>query len=182
VAGFRHLGDEQVARLARFEVVRARFAAPDGTEFTRDVVRNPGAVAAVPLLDDGHTALLVRQYRGPVDAVLLELPAGLLDVDGEDPADAMRRELVEEVGRTAASLTELVRAHMSAGFTDHEVTVYLAAGLQEVPTDRQGVEEAHMTVEEVGLHDAPRLVADGTITDGKTIIGLLAAREHLGIR
>jgi 8-oxo-dGTP pyrophosphatase MutT (NUDIX family) len=179
---FRHLGDEPVAELARFTVVRARFAAPDGAEFERDVVRNPGAVAAVPLLDDGETALLVRQYRGPIDATLLELPAGLLDVEGEPPEDCLRRELVEEVGRTATAVEHLVTAHVAAGFSDHTVAIYLATGLAEVPADRQGPEEEHMTIEEVSLHDVPRLMADGTLTDAKTLIGLLATRERLGLR
>lgn len=180
--GFRHLGDEPVAELARFSVVRGRFAAPDGSEFTRDVLRNPGAVSAVPLLDDGETVLLVRQYRGPIDADLLELPAGLLDVEGEPPEECLRRELVEEVGRTATALEHLVTVHPAAGFSDHTVAIYLATGLAEVAADRQGPEEEHMTVEELSLRDVPARLADGTLTDAKTLIGLLAARERLGLR
>lgn len=181
-AGFRHLGDEDVVDRPRLRVVSARFAAPDGTEFTRSVARTVGAVAAVPVRDDGHTVLLVRQYRGAVDRELLELPAGLLDVDGEEPDAAMHRELVEEIGRRADLLDHLVTAVVAAGFSDHTVAIYLATGLHGVPTDRQGVEEAHMTVEEVSLLDVPRLLADGTLDDAKTIIGLLAARERLGLR
>jgi ADP-ribose pyrophosphatase len=181
-AGFRHLGDDEVHAGARLRVVRARFAAPDGSEFTRDVVRNLGAVAVVPLLDDGITVVLVRQYRGPIDALLLEIPAGLLDVDGEDPEDCARRELIEEVGYEAGAMTHLLTAHVAAGFSDHTVAVHLATGLTEVGQDLQGPEEEHMTVERLSLHDVPRLVADGTLTDAKTIMGLLAVREHLGLR
>lgn len=182
MTGFRHLGDEDVVDRPRLRVVTARFAGPDGAEFTRSVARTVGAVAAVPLLDDGTTALLVRQYRGAIDTDLLEIPAGLLDVDGEEPEAAMRRELVEEVGRRADHLTHLATAVVAAGFSDHTVSVYLAIGLHEVPAARQGIEEEHMTVEAVSLVDAPRLIAAGTLTDAKTIIGLLAARERLGIR
>lgn len=181
--GFRHLGDEEVySGGRRLRVVRGTFAAPDGSTFSRDVVRTLGAVAVVPLLDDGETVLLVRQYRGPLDALLLEIPAGLLDVDGEPPAACARRELVEEIGHEARSLELLLRSHVAAGISDHTVTVYLATGLTAVGADRQGPEEEHMTVERLSLRDVPRAVADGTLTDGKTIMGLLATREHLGIR
>ncbi|HEV7719646.1 MAG TPA: NUDIX hydrolase [Iamia sp.] len=181
-SGFHHLGDEVVAEMQRLRIVTARFAAPDGQEFTRDTVRNMGVVAIVPLLDDGRTVLLVRQYRGPIDSLLLELPAGLRDVEGEAPEACARRELVEEVGRTAADLSVLATMHPAAGFSDQVVTIYLATGLAEVPLDRQGPEEQHMTVEELALHDVPALIAAGTLTDAKTMVGLLAAREHLGLR
>lgn len=182
MTGFRHLGDEEVADMGRVRVVEAHFAAPDGRSFTRSVVRNMGAVAVVPLLDDGRTVLLVRQYRPAIDSDLLEIPAGLLDVDGEIPQDCVRRELAEEVGRKATAVTHLVTAVVAAGFSDHTVAIYLATGLAEVPADRQGVEEEHMTVEEMSLLDVPARIADGTLTDAKTLIGLLAAREHLGLR
>lgn len=179
--GFRHLHDEEVARLRRLRVVEGRFRAPDGQEFTRDVIRNEGVVAVVPLLDDGRTALLVRQYRGPIDSLLREIPAGLRDVPGEDPADCARRELAEEVGRSATDLSVLATMHPAAGFADQVVTIYLATGLEEVPSDRQGVEEEHMTVEEVDLADVPRLAAEGALTDAKTLVGLFAARSRLGL-
>lgn len=168
--------------MARLRVVRGRFRGPDGSEFTRDVVRNMGVVAMVPLLDDGATVLVVRQYRGPIDALLLELPAGLRDVPGEPPEDCARRELVEEVGRTAGRIDVLATMHPAAGYSDQRVTIYLATDLTEVPADRQGPEEEAMTIEELALADVPRMVADGTLTDAKTIVGLLAAREHLGLR
>jgi 8-oxo-dGTP pyrophosphatase MutT (NUDIX family) len=182
-SAFRHLGDEVVYDGSRrLSLVRGSFSAPDGSTFTRDVVRTQGAVAIVPLLDDGEMVVLVRQYRGPIDATILEIPAGLLDVEGEDPIDCARRELVEEVGYEAASVEQLLRSHVAVGITDHVVTVFLATGLTEVGQDRQGPEEEHMTVERLSLRAVPGLVADGTLTDGKTIMGLLAAREHLGVR
>lgn len=179
--GFRHVRDEEVAQLRRLRVVEGHFRAPDGREFTRDVIRNEGVVALVPLLDDGHTVLLVRQYRAPIDSLLREIPAGLRDVPGEAPEDCARRELAEEVGRRAAALEVLATMHPAAGFTDQVVTIYLATGLEEVPADRQGVEEEHMAVEEVDLRDVPRLVAEGALTDAKTLVGLFAARARLGL-
>jgi len=181
-SGFRHLGDEIVyAGSRRLSLVQGSFSAPDGSTFTRDVVRTQGAVAIVPLLDDGETVLLVRQYRGPLDATILEIPAGVID-EGEDVETTARRELIEEAGYEATQLAFLLKAHVAAGFSDHVVTVYLATGLTEVGQDLQGLEEEHMTVERHSLRDVPGLVADGTLTDGKTIMGLLAAREHLGLR
>ncbi|MBI2710192.1 MAG: NUDIX hydrolase [Actinobacteria bacterium] len=182
MSGFRHVGDREVARLHRIRVVSAEFEAPDGSTFERDVVRDIGWVGIVALLDDGRSVLLVRQYRGPIDADLLEIPAGVRDVPGEDPEVTAGRELAEEVGRRAAQLTRLARVHNSAGFTDEEGLIYLATGLEIVDTDLQGPEEQHMTVHVVDLADVPAMVSGGRLTDAKTIIGLLAAREHLGLR
>jgi len=177
VTGFRHLGDEPVAELARLHVVRGAFEAPDGTTFHRDVIRNQDVVAMVPLHDDG-TVTLVRQYRGPIDRELLEIPAGLCDVDDEADEDAARRELVEEVGLQADDLDLVARYHPAAGFSDQFVRLYVATGLHEVAADRQGPEEEAMTVERISLDDVPAMIADGRLGDSKTIIGLLLARGH----
>jgi len=85
------------------------------------------------------------------------------------------------VGCAAGALTFLLQAHVAAGFTDHAVTVFLGTGLTEVGAHRQGPEEEHMSVERLSLREVPGLVASGRLTDGKTIMGLLAARQHLGL-
>lgn len=175
---FRYLGEEVRDEGWRISLVTASFEAPDGHRFTRDVVRHPGAVAVVPVTDRGG-ALLVRQYRGPVDAELLEIPAGTRDVDGEPPDDTARRELAEEVGVRASSLVRLCTMYNTPGFCDEETVVYLATGLTECETARSGPEEGHMTVHEVSLADVDDLVADGTLVDGQTILGLLMARDRL---
>lgn len=178
--GFERQGEDQLWAGHHLRVARGTFVSPAGEAFTRELVRTPGAVAIVPLLDDGDTVLAIRQYRAPLDALVLEIPAGLLDVEGEDLATCARRELVEEVGYEPTELVPLLHAHLAAGFTDHAITVFLGTGLVEVGADRQGPEEEHMTVERLSLREAPALIADGTLTDAKTIMGLLAAREHLG--
>ena len=181
--GFHQVAEEELLSLHRIRVVRARFRAPDGTEFERDVIRDRKVVAMVPLLDDGETVLVVRQYRGPVDTWMVEIPAGLCDVEGEDdPEVTAQRELVEEVGREAGRLELLARMHPSSGLTDCFEHLYLATDLREVPSDRQGPEEEHMVVDTLSLRDVPRLVSEGTLTDAKTVVGLLMAREHLGVR
>ncbi len=179
MAGFRHLDDREVATLDRIRVVRGRFEAPDGSTFERDVVRNQEVVGMVPLLDDGRTVLLVSQYRGPIDRYLLEIPAGLCDIPGEASETTARRELVEEVGREAARMDLVAGYYPSAGFSDQFVRLYLATGLTEVPADRQGVEEDHMTIEEFDLEGLDAAIAGGTLSDSKTIIGLLIVRDRL---
>jgi 8-oxo-dGTP pyrophosphatase MutT (NUDIX family) len=178
VSDFRHLGDREVANLARLRVVRGTFEAPDGSTFERDIVRNQAVVAMVPVEADGRV-LLVRQYRGPIDRWLLEIPAGLCDVAGEAPEATAQRELIEEVGRTADHLELVASYHPAAGFSDQFVRLYLASGLHEVEADRQGVEEAHMVVERFDLTRLDEAIASGELADSKTIIGLLLARDRL---
>jgi ADP-ribose pyrophosphatase len=178
VAGFRQL-DERVVHAGRVVSFHTgTFEAPDGQVVERDIVRHPGAVSAVAVRDDGRV-VLVRQYRAALDAELLEIPAGKLDSPGEDHLACVRRELVEEVGLRAERWELLVSIVHSPGFCDEVGHIFLATGLHEVDHDRQGVEEEWMTVEWHPLADAPRLVAEGEITDAKTVVGLLLAHARL---
>ncbi len=160
-------------------VVRVTIAAPDGTTFERDVWRGKQVVAMVPLLDDRRSVLLIRQYRAPIDAHLLEIPAGLCDVEGEGPLATAQRELAEEVGKRAGHLHVLAGMHPAAGFSDQRVTIYLATGLVDVAHTPEGPEETHATLEVVALADVAAMVADGRLTDAKTIVGLLLTRDRL---
>lgn len=181
-AAFRPVGEERTLHQGHIlHLVEADFEAPDGSRFTREVVRHPGAVSVVPLLDDGETVLCVRQYRAALDELLLEIPAGKLDVAGEDPEACAARELEEEVGMRASTLEPLAVFRNSAGFCDERSHIYLATGLVETATDLQGVEESHMTIEHVALRDVPAMIADHRLTDAKTMIGLLLARARLGL-
>ncbi|MGI8778204.1 MAG: NUDIX hydrolase [Acidimicrobiales bacterium] len=178
-SGFSKLDERVVFAGHLITTVQATFADPSGDTFERDVVRHPGAVSVVPVVDDGRTALLVRQYRAAVDRVLLEIPAGKRDVDGEAPELTAARELQEEIGRRAGSLRKLAEFYNSPGFCDEHSIVYLATDLETVDSSAQGVEEQHMTVEEIALADVPGLVARGELVDAKSIIGLSLAREAL---
>jgi ADP-ribose pyrophosphatase len=173
VAQFRHVGDRVLHRGRRIAFGVGTFESPDGDRFERDVIRDLGWVGVVPLLDDGRTVLMVRQYRGPIDATMLEIPAGLCDIDGEAPEVTGARELGEEVGQRAARMSLLARVHNSAGVSDEHGWVFLATGLTSVPDDRQGPEEQHMSVETLALADVPAMIADGRLTDAKSLIGLL---------
>jgi 8-oxo-dGDP phosphatase len=153
---------------------------PDGTEADREYAGNFDAVAVVPLTDDGQVVLL-RQYRQPHRTYFLELPAGKLDVEGEDPGDAAGRELVEETGLRARSLTHLTSFANSAGWTTERTDLYLAEGLERVTPPADFVpkaEEADMEVVTLPLAAALEAVRDGTISDGKTIIGLLLVADR----
>ena len=170
---FRRLSEETVFEGRIFEVARGIFEDPEGRRFARDIMHHPGAVATVPI--DGDDIILVRQYRPALDALMLEIPAGLRDVAGEPTEETARRELIEEVGLAAESLELLTTIHNAAGYCDELITIYLATGLTPVtrePTDSP--EELAMEVVRVPLVEAGQMIADGEITDAKTVVGVLA--------
>lgn len=177
-AGFRALGERMLhqGHILRFSI--GTFEAPDGSTFERDILHHPGWVAVVPVTADGEV-VLVRQYRSAIDGSLLEIPAGIRDVDDEPLERTAARELAEEVGLAATSMELLTTVHNSPGCADEAGWIFLATGLRDVPLDAQGPEEQHMTIERIPLADAPALIAAGAITDAKTQIGLLLAHHRL---
>jgi 8-oxo-dGTP pyrophosphatase MutT (NUDIX family) len=149
---------------------------PGGGRAIREVVEHPGAVAVLAL-DDEQRVTLIHQYRHPLRRRLWELPAGLLDVHGEDPALTAQRELAEEAGLAARDWSVLVDVAASPGFTDEVVRVYLARGLSPANRlDNTGDEEADLVVRRFPLADAVRMVLTGEIVNASTIGGILAAR------
>jgi 8-oxo-dGDP phosphatase len=169
---FRIVGERVAWQGRRMGVVIAEVEGPGGDRFEREIIHHPGAVAVVPLHDDG-TVTLVHQYRVAVGADVWEVPAGLRDVADEPTEETARRELAEEVGLRAGRLERLATFHNSVGFSDEAVVIYLARELSAVADDRQGVEEEHMRVERMPLDAALAMVDDGRITDAKTVIALL---------
>ena len=177
--GFHQVDEEEVFGGWLFRVTHAHLVDPDGNAFARDIVRHPGAVAVVPVDDDG-TVTLVRQFRPALGRSVLEVPAGTCDVDGEPLEETARRELAEEAGLDASRFRRLAAVHNSPGFTDQLTTIFLATGLSPCPTDRSGVEEHFMSVETFDLVELPSLVEDGTLVDETTVLGLWLARHALG--
>jgi 8-oxo-dGTP pyrophosphatase MutT (NUDIX family) len=149
-------------------------AMPGGNTAKREVVEHLGAVAIVALDDDGNV-VLIHQYRHPFGARIWELPAGLIDHAGEDPVEAAKRELVEEVGLAADSWSVLVDTAASPGFTDEVVRVYLATGLSTVDREVLGDEEADLVSRRVPLPEAVRMVLAGEIINSAAVGGVLAA-------
>ena len=156
-----------------FTVLEETFRHEDGEEATREIVRHKGAVGVV--CHDGERLYLVRQPREAIGVPdLLEIPAGKLDVDGEEPLAAAKRELAEEIGKAAEHWELLHRFYTSAGFTDEECIVYLATGLSdaEVETD----EHERIDIETRPLTELDALIDE--VHDAKTLIGLLELRRR----
>ncbi|MGC4772850.1 NUDIX domain-containing protein [Micromonospora sp. DT44] len=160
-----------------FDVVTEEVTMPGGGTALRDLVRHVGAVAVVAL-DDAGQVVLIRQYRHPVGRHLWELPAGLMDVSGEELPAAALRELAEEADLTAGRIDVLVDLHSSPGFTNEIVRVFLARDLADVPADERHErhdEEADLQVVRVDLDEAVGMVLAGEITNASAVAGLLAA-------
>ena len=133
----------------------------------RDVVVH-APVAAILAVDGADQLTLVRQYRVPVAASMLELPAGFIDA-GESPLEAARRELAEETGLHGGEWAEVAAFYTSSGFTDERVHLFLATGLE--PGEASPTEDEKLEVVRVPLAEVPGLI--GTCDDAKTLIGLL---------
>jgi ADP-ribose pyrophosphatase len=159
------------------EVVVDQVRLPDGREVTWEVVRHPGASAVVPIAADGRL-LLVRQSRHTVASRLLEVPAGKLDQEGEDPAACARRELEEETGFGCTALHELGTFLSSPGFSDERIHLFLATGLTFAGRPHGTEEGDDIAVEWMDLDDAVRAVGTGEIQDSKTALGILLAAGH----
>lgn len=155
-------------------VRRDEVSMPGDTTSVRDVVEHPGAVGVVALDEQGRV-LLVNQYRHPVRRRLDELPAGLLDVEGEPALETAKRELAEEAGHAADTWHVLVDTFTSSGMTDEAIRVYLARDLREVERDVQEHEELDLTISWMPLSEAADRVLAGEIENGMAAVGLLAA-------
>lgn len=146
----------------------------DGTVAQREVVTHPGAVA-IAALDDKGQIVLVNQYRSAVGAHLDELPAGLLDVEGESALDAAKRELAEEARLVADEWNVLLDLYASPGISNEALRVYLARGLSPATEDYEPEhEEQTMTVNREPLAEAVRRVLSGGITNAASVAGILA--------
>lgn len=150
---------------------------PDGSVANRDVITHPGAVAILAL-DSADNVVMVRQYRHPVGELLLELPAGLLDVDGESGLTGARRELFEEAALTAGRWQVLLDLYPSSGMSDEAIRIYLARELADIDEqDRFSPEheEISMTVERYQLDELVRMALNGELFNATAVAGVLAA-------
>ena len=171
---FARISADVVHPWAMYSLVHAVVEAPDGERFHRTYVDSPGAVGVVALTGEGEV-VLVSQYRAAMDCLLTEIPAGLRDVQGEEPLVTAKRELAEEAGLEASEWSWLGRIASAPGVTNSTVEIYLATGLKSVPNQPHGPEERHMTVEYRPLGNAMADIISGRLTDSKTCVGLLLA-------
>lgn len=147
----------------------------NGTPILREYVDHPGAVAIVAL-DEQERLAMIRQYRHPADASLWEIPAGLLDMDGEDYVTAAERELAEEVDLAASEWHVLADIFCTPGGSNESLRVYLARGLSTVAHSfLREDEEAEMEFAWVPLDDAVAGVLAGEIHSPSATVGILAA-------
>ncbi len=174
-AGFQALGGETVYHGRVVDVRIERFRHADGEEVTREVIRNSGVVAIVA--HDAEHVWLVRQPREAVgEQALLEIPAGRLDVDGEEPLQAAQRELAEEVCRGAHSWELITRYHASPGILDERVHLFCAS--EQYPAHARSEEEEHIEVVTWPLAELDRAI--GECRDAMTLFGLLWLARRLG--
>ncbi len=168
---FAKVGARRVARAGFLTLERAYHLTPDGW-MVRDLVRHPGSVVVIPW--DGARVHLIRQYRPAVGTDLLELPAGKLDVPGEDPAAAARRECIEEVGLDPGRLRLLHGCFTSPGFTDEYSYIYLAEELSRATADPQGAEEHAAAVVSLSIAEIGEVLRTDAVHDATTLVGLQA--------
>ncbi|MDQ4138773.1 MAG: NUDIX hydrolase [Actinomycetota bacterium] len=145
----------------------------------REFVDHPGAVAVLAM-DDEDRILLLRQYRHPIRMRDWELPAGLLDLEGEDPLEAAKRELAEEADLEADDWSDLAEFHTSPGGSNELLRVYLARGLRPTPAFARFAEEEHIELRWVALDEAVEAVLGGKLKNSILTIAVLTAHARRG--
>lgn len=171
-------GSEEIFDGVILHVQRDTVRLPNGNETVREVIRHIGAVCVIPVLENGDV-IMERQYRYPLDRVILEIPAGKLDSAGENRLSAIKRELSEETGYTADEWTEIGDFHPAPAYSDEFITMYLARKLRK--GDRHLDADEFLDVCTIPLKDLVEDVMAGKISDAKTQVCILKAARILGI-
>ena len=180
---WKRLAEKQVSSEDVFDgvilhVKRDVAALSNGNTAVREVIRHIGAVCVIPVTEDGKV-IMERQYRYPLDRVILEIPAGKLDSAGENRLSAIQRELSEETGYTADEWTEIGDFHPAPAYSDEFITMYLARKLRK--GDRHLDADEFLDVCTIPLKDLVEDVMAGKISDAKTQVCILKAARILGI-
>jgi len=178
--GARDLSEEEISSEKLVDGVllkahRDEVRTPDGETSVREWIDHPGASAIVPLFDDGRT-VLIRQFRYPPRRTFLEVPAGKIDVPGEDPEDVARRELEEETGWRADAFVHLASTYPCIGYSNEIIHFYLATGLSLGEQDLS--EGEFVDVVEMPFEDAVEMARSGELRDMKTVTALLYADAY----
>lgn len=166
----KFLSREEIFDGVVLKVVKDTVELPNGKEATRELCLHNGAVAIIPVLDDGRI-LMERQYRYAHGRIFFEIPAGKLDSAEEDPLEAAKRELREETGAVAEKITYLGRIDPTPALINEKIHLYLAEGLKF--GERELDEDEFLTVEPCSLEELFKMVMNGEIKDAKTQIAVL---------
>lgn len=175
-----HISRTLLRKGAKFDFELLSLEGPDGQSLTREIVRHRGSVVILPILETpagGPQVVLIRNFRPSCETWLLELPAGTLEPE-EDPTLCAARELEEETGYSAATLTPLTRFHTSPGMTDERMSAYLATGL--TPVGQRLEPDERIDVVPIPASECFSLIRRGDLADAKTILTLLLA-ARLGL-
>ena len=149
---------------------------PNGHTATREWIKHPGASAVIPILPDNNI-ILVKQYRYPVGKVTLEIPAGKLDIEGEDPLVCAKRELSEETGFTAGKIYKLTTIATTVGFSNEWIHIYAAEDLKS--GKQHPDEDEFINYLKMPLKEAVKMVENGEIFDAKSVVAILLAAKEL---
>ncbi len=149
-----------------------------GGQAYREIIEHNGAVAVVPVTDDGKI-VMVEQYRYPMGRVILEIPAGKIDKGETDPLGAAERELKEETGYTAEKLVYLGKISPSVAYTEEIIHLYAAIGL--TPGETEFDTDEALDIIEYEFKDIYEMAASGKLVDAKTIAAIFMTKEQLGL-
>ncbi len=172
----KYVSSEKVYEGNLLHVFKDEVMLPNGKPGFREYIKHNGAVAIVPVTEDGKI-VVEKQFRYPLNRVVTEIPAGKLDSIDEDHLEAAKRELMEETGYSATEWTEIGKFYPSVAYTTECIYLYMAKGLTK--GERNLDEDEFLNVEEETLENLVKDIMDGKIGDGKTIAAVLKAEKIL---
>ncbi len=167
------MDQQQLLKSRIFSVQKVTYQTDHGDVLERDIIRHPGSVAMVPVLDDGRICL-IKNFRVSVEETLIEIPAGTLEPN-ETPLDCAKRELVEETGYRALDMRKLTSFYPAPGILDELMHLFVARKLSAGDPARELGEQIENYI--VSPDEAQSLIANGQIRDAKTIVGLMLAAQ-----
>lgn len=173
---FKLLKSETIMKGRAFSIRRDYLKTPDDRETRFDIIEHHGSVVIIPVDENGNI-LFVRQYRHAAGSNLLELPAGTLDDEHEEPEVCAAREIREETGKQAAKLVKLGDFYLAPGYSTEFMHVFLATGLSDNPLDAD--DDEFLSVELIPVSEAIRMAERGGIPDAKSLAALFLAKSAL---
>ncbi len=173
---FKKLDKDLKFKGYKIDVVKQRLLTPENKEVLWDIVEHPGASAVIPVMDDGRI-IMVKQYRATCDDLVLEIPAGVLDFDDEEPIECAKRELREETGFESEDVKFLYNFYSSIGIFTEVIHVFVANNLK--PSKQDLDENEIIELYKYTLDELIDMIFNGEIIDNKTISAILMYKEFL---